>query len=108
MKFGLFHLFAVPHWTNSHDIIRNEFDQIRLGEQLGYHSIWLAEHNGRPYGVLGDVAMGAAAVATCTTTIRIVTAVTRNPLHHPLALAQNLAFVDNLSNGRLDWGVGKG
>jgi alkanesulfonate monooxygenase SsuD/methylene tetrahydromethanopterin reductase-like flavin-dependent oxidoreductase (luciferase family) len=108
MKFGLFHLFGVPEWTNAHDIIKNEFEQIRLGEQLGYDSIWLAEHNARPYGVLADVVMGSAAVATMTSTIRIVTAVTRNPLHHPLALAQNLAFVDNLSQGRLDWGVGKG
>jgi alkanesulfonate monooxygenase SsuD/methylene tetrahydromethanopterin reductase-like flavin-dependent oxidoreductase (luciferase family) len=108
VKFGLFHLFAVPQWTNAYDIIKNEFEQIKLGEKLGYNSIWLAEHNARPYGVLGDVTMGAAAVATCTSRIRIVTAVTRNPLHHPLQLAQNLAFVDNLSNGRLDWGVGKG
>src|SRR5258708_20127454 len=95
VKFGLFHLFAVPQWTNAYDIIKNEFEQIKLGEKLGYDSIWLAEHNARPYGVLGDVTMGAAAVATCTSRIRIVTAVPRHPLTNPRPHVRDFALAPN-------------
>src|SRR5882762_1202641 len=108
MKFSTFHLFAVPERSNEHDVLRAEFDEMRLAEQLGFYSVWLAEHNARPYGIVGDVATAAAAVAAATKRIRIVTGVTRLPMHHPLTLAQNLAFVDQISNGRLDWGIGKG
>jgi alkanesulfonate monooxygenase SsuD/methylene tetrahydromethanopterin reductase-like flavin-dependent oxidoreductase (luciferase family) len=108
VKFGTFHLFSVAPWTNPADAIDHEFEQMVLADQLGYDELWLAEHNARRYGIVGSTQLSAAALARATTRIRIGTAVTRLPLHHPLHLAEDLAFVDNLSGGRLDWGVGKG
>ena len=108
MKFGTFTLFSNPPWRSDPQTVEEEFDQLVGADELGFDEVWLAEHNARRYGVVGDVAVVAAALARATSRIRIGTAVTRLPLHHPLHLAENLALVDLLSGGRLDWGVGKG
>jgi alkanesulfonate monooxygenase SsuD/methylene tetrahydromethanopterin reductase-like flavin-dependent oxidoreductase (luciferase family) len=108
MKFGTFQLQSIPPWTNAHDVVQHHWDQMLAAERLGFHEIWLAEHNGRPYGMIGNTVTVAAALAGATQRIRIATAVTRLPLHHPTHLAEDLAYIDVLSKGRLDWGVGKG
>ncbi|MGD9713637.1 MAG: LLM class flavin-dependent oxidoreductase [Thermomicrobiales bacterium] len=108
MKFGLFHLSSVPPWKTPHEAITDEFDQMLAADRLGYDELWLAEHNARRYGIVGTAHLTAAALARATTRIRIATAVTRLPLHHPLHIAEDLAYVDVLSDGRFDWGVGKG
>ena len=108
MDLGTFTLFSNPPWRTDAQTVDEEFEQLVLADELGFDEVWLAEHNARRYGIVGDVVLMAAAVATATRRIRIGTAVTRLPLHHPLHLAENLALVDLLSGGRLDWGVGKG
>ncbi len=108
MKFGTFHLYSMPESTTGYDVIQNHFQQALAAEELGFHEVWLAEHSARAYGFNGNTVLAAAAIAAATKRIRIATAVTRLPLHHPLHLAEDLAYVDNLSQGRLDWGIGKG
>jgi alkanesulfonate monooxygenase SsuD/methylene tetrahydromethanopterin reductase-like flavin-dependent oxidoreductase (luciferase family) len=108
MRFGTFHLHSVPPWANSYDVVQQQFDQIVLADRIGLDEVWLAEHNARTYGAVGNVLTTASAAAAATNRVRIGTAVTRLPLHHPLHLAEDLAYVDILSGGRLDWGVGKG
>lgn len=108
MRFGTFHLHSIPPWSNDYDVIRQQFEQMLAAERHGLHEVWLAEHNGRRYGMVGNTVQLASAVAAATTRIRIATAVSRLPLHHPLHLAEDLAYADVLSNGRVDWGVGKG
>src|SRR5581483_9485036 len=108
MKFGTFHLFSQPPWWTEQEMISNELEQARWLEDLGFEEAWLAEHNARVYGIVGSLAITAAALAATTKTIRIGAAVTRVPLHHPLHTAEDLALVDNISGGRFDWGIGKG
>jgi alkanesulfonate monooxygenase SsuD/methylene tetrahydromethanopterin reductase-like flavin-dependent oxidoreductase (luciferase family) len=108
MKFGTFHLYSVPPWTTSQDVVKHQFAEILAAERIGLHEVWLAEHSSRPYGFVGNSVAVAASIATATKRIRIGTAVTRLPLHHPLRLAEDLAYADVISDGRLDWGVGKG
>src|SRR6185369_11202961 len=108
MKFGTFHLFSQPPWWSEREMIDNELEQARWLEDLGFEEAWLAEHNARVYGIVGSLAITAAALAATTKTLRIGAAVTRLPLHHPLHTAEDLALVDVLSNGRFDWGIGKG
>ena len=50
----------------------------------------------------------AAAVATCTETIRLGTFIVILPYQHPILLAEEVANVDILSNGRFEFGVGQG
>lgn len=108
MKFGVFDFHAVPPTTNPYDVVVHGLEQAVVAESAGFHEVWLPEHNGRAYGMVGNAVVAAAAIAAATNRIRIATAVTRLPLHHPVHLAEDLAYVDILSGGRIDWGVGKG
>ena len=108
MKFGTFHLYSQPPWFTEQEMISQELEQARWLEDLGFDEAWLAEHNARVYGIVGSLQITAAALAATTKRIRIGAAVTRLPLHHPLHTAEDLALVDVLSNGRFDWGFGKG
>jgi alkanesulfonate monooxygenase SsuD/methylene tetrahydromethanopterin reductase-like flavin-dependent oxidoreductase (luciferase family) len=108
MRFGTFHLYSKPPWMTDADVLNQELEQACWLEDLGFESAWLAEHNARVYGIVGSLQVTAAALAARTKRIRIGAAVTRLPLHHPLHTAEDLAVVDVLSNGRFDWGIGKG
>ena len=106
MKFGLFYVLEAPDgdyrkaWTRM-------MGQIQYGEELGYESVWLAEHHGSLYGTMPRLAVAAAAIAERTTTMRIGTAVTILPFDNPVRTAEDFAMVDVISNGRLDFGVGR-
>ena len=106
--FGTFHLYSLPPWMSDHDVVHGELEQAVWAEELGFERVWVAEHSDRVYGILGSAQVALAATAARTSRIRIGTAVTRTPLHHPLHVAEDLAYVDVLSNGRVDWGIGKG
>jgi alkanesulfonate monooxygenase SsuD/methylene tetrahydromethanopterin reductase-like flavin-dependent oxidoreductase (luciferase family) len=108
MKFGTFNFHALPPHTNSWDVVRNGLEQAVAAEDAGFSEVWLPEHNGRDYGLLGNTVVAAAAIAARTKRIRIATAVSRLPLHNAVHMAEDLAYVDIISNGRMDWGVGKG
>ncbi len=108
MNFGTFHLYSQPPWLSDADVVRQELEQARWDEELGFDEAWLAEHNARVYGIVGSLQVTAAALAATTKRIRIGAAVTRLPLHHPLHTAEDLALIDVLSGGRFDFGIGKG
>ncbi len=108
MTFATFHLFSQPPWKTDAEVIHDEIEQACLLEELGFDEAWIGEHNARVYGIVGSLQVVAAAIASRTRRIRIGSAVTRVPLHHPLHTAEDLALVDVMSNGRLDWGIGKG
>jgi len=89
-------------------VIENEINQVASEEACGFDTVWVGEHNARRYGIVGNVLITVAALARLTERIRIGTAVVRLPLHHPLHIAEDLAYLDTLTRGRLDFGVGKG
>jgi probable F420-dependent oxidoreductase len=83
-------------------------------ENLGYHSVWVSEHlfhstyvakrlGDRPYH---DPLTVLAAIAGQTEVVRLGTSVLVIPWHHPARLGKTIASLDNLSNGRVDLGVG--
>ncbi|MEK4922649.1 LLM class flavin-dependent oxidoreductase [Cytobacillus sp. FSL R5-0569] len=108
MTFGLFFLNSVAPWKTDAEELRDGLEQIKVADQLGFHSAWIAEHNARAYGVVSSTSVYLAAAAAQTNTIMLGSAVSRLPLHHPLQLAEDMALVDIISNGRLYLGVGKG
>ena len=107
MRFGTFYFFQAPPGHRHHDIIRRELEQIEWTEELGFDEIWLTEHHFIDYGLSVDPAALAAAAAARTRRIRIGLAAAILPFHHPLRLAEQMALVDIISNGRLDVGVGR-
>jgi len=76
-------------------------------EELGFDSIWLTEHHFIDYGLSVSPAVLAAAAAMRTRRVRIGLAAAILPFHDPVRLAEELAIVDILSEGRLDVGVGR-
>ncbi|ULA62628.1 MAG: LLM class flavin-dependent oxidoreductase [Nitrospira sp.] len=84
-----------------------------LAEQLGFDALWINEEHfqgpsgGRGRRCLSPVVL-AAAFAARTVRIRIGFSVLLLPLHHPLRLAEELATLDVLSEGRLNFGVSRG
>jgi alkanesulfonate monooxygenase SsuD/methylene tetrahydromethanopterin reductase-like flavin-dependent oxidoreductase (luciferase family) len=82
--------------------------QAQLAEDLGFESVWYAEHHFSPYGMIANPLTIAAAAAQRTTSIRIGTGVVVVPFSHPLRIAEEATTVDALSNGRLDLGIGRG
>lgn len=102
-------------------------DVARLAEDLGYHSVFVADHvimprtlaskypyshdGGFPYDPDRDwldplVALGY--LAGRTTKIRIGTSITVLPMRHPIVTAKQVATADHLSGGRVIFGVGVG
>ena len=78
-------------------------------EALGYDSIWIAEHHfSTKYGILPDPFSYLCYLAAKTSRIKLGAAVMVVPLHHPMRIVENGAFVDILSNGRFQLGLGSG
>jgi alkanesulfonate monooxygenase SsuD/methylene tetrahydromethanopterin reductase-like flavin-dependent oxidoreductase (luciferase family) len=108
MKFGMFCLLPGGHGREPGEIYRNNMALIELAEELGFYSAWVAEHHFSDYGMVNDPLLFLSAVAVRTKRIRLGTGVMVVPLHNPIRLAENAAFVDQLSGGRLDLGIGRG
>ena len=108
MEFGLQNLFESPEGRAESEIIREQIDLIQAAEGMGFTTVWGAEHHFSEYGFLASNAMTLAAVAEKTKTIRLGTAIVVLPFNHPIRVAEEYAFLDNLSGGRLDFGVGRG
>ena len=90
------------------DVYRDELDLIVEAEQLGFDTVWLTEHHFAQDGYSPSLVPIAAAIAARTERIRIGFNLLLLPLHHPVQLAEDLATIDVISNGRLDVGLGQG
>ena len=110
MRFGITADFRNPlQWRRPFvDLYRDILDQVRLAEDLGYDSAWLTEHHFTEDGYNPSLLPTAGAMAAVTSRIRIGTFVLLLPYQHPVRVSEDVANVDILSNGRLDFGVGQG
>src|SRR5262249_51072049 len=77
-------------------------------EALGFHSTFSVEHHFTGWNQVSATLTLLTCVAMRTSTLRLGTAVTVLPWHHPVLLAEQAATLDLISGGRLDFGVGKG
>lgn len=107
MKWGVFSLSQMPDQSLRAEAFEADFRQFELAEELGYDTIWIAEHLFSTYGVVTSTQVLAAAIAMRTRRIAIGTAVVVIPFNHPLRTASDFALVDILSRGRLKFGVGR-
>ena len=79
-----------------------------LMDELGYDGIGFNEHHTSPYGLMNSPNIMAAAAAQRTSRLKLLIYGNLLPIHDPLRLAEELAMVDCLSNGRLISGFARG
>ena len=108
MQFGLFTHLPWPENTVPRRLIEEITEQVQYGEALGFQGAWFAEHHFSRYGLGSSSLVLLGALAAQTRTIRLGTAVLVPTLHNPIRLAEDIAMVDVVSNGRIDVGFGRG
>jgi alkanesulfonate monooxygenase SsuD/methylene tetrahydromethanopterin reductase-like flavin-dependent oxidoreductase (luciferase family) len=108
MEFGIFHEFLTNQTGSQAQAFAQSFAQIEAAENWGLDVVWLAEiHMNPTRSLLSAPLTVASAIAARTHRIKIGTAVQILPLGHPLRLAEETATIDQISGGRLIFGVGR-
>ena len=101
---------AEPTRVSEPQLFRDCVDQAVLADQLGFHCIWAVEHHGLfEYAHSSAPEIFLSFVAARTKRIRIGHGVTLTPgrYNHPVRIAERVAALDVLSEGRVNWGSGK-
>jgi len=109
MEFGVFILAQQRGYhQTSQQVIQNSIEQTVVAEQAGFNTAWYAEHHFNNYSLSPSPLMMIAHMAAKTQRIRLGTAVCILPLYHPARFLAEVGFVDTVSNGRLELGIGSG
>jgi alkanesulfonate monooxygenase SsuD/methylene tetrahydromethanopterin reductase-like flavin-dependent oxidoreductase (luciferase family) len=108
MDFGLFLEFPCREGMTEGEAFAECFALVDAAEAFGVDSVWLAEYHFSPISVLSSPITIASAIAARTQHIRIGLAVALLPLGHPIHLAEDIATLDQISHGRVEFGVGRG
>jgi alkanesulfonate monooxygenase SsuD/methylene tetrahydromethanopterin reductase-like flavin-dependent oxidoreductase (luciferase family) len=107
MKYGIFDYID----QRAESLVKTFDDRLALlcaAEDAGFYGYHLTEHHATPLSMTPSPAVYLAAAARETSRIRLGALLFLLPLYDPLRLIEDLCMVDNLSNGRLDIGVGRG
>lgn len=108
MEFGSFMEFHRRDGRSQVEAFEESFAHVRQAEEQGLHGVWLAESHFTPdRAVLASPLIIAAAIAGMTRRMKIGTAVHLLPLGNPIRMAEDVATLDHVSNGRLEFGVGR-
>jgi alkanesulfonate monooxygenase SsuD/methylene tetrahydromethanopterin reductase-like flavin-dependent oxidoreductase (luciferase family) len=109
MQFGLFNLMSQRDRAKpAREIFAEMIDQVRLVESIGFDVAWFAEHHFSNYCLCPSPLAMATYFAGVTEKIRLGTAVIVAPLYQPLRMLEDIAVLDNLSDGRAVIGFGSG
>ena len=112
MRFAAFTTVAASAGgaTDAAEMLDNLRQQTVLAEELGFEVMWLGEHHFGPYGIgdLPNPILLGADLAARTSRIRIGQMANIAPWWHPIRLAEDLAILDNLTEGRIEVGFGRG
>lgn len=108
MEFGLFYEWPNPSLRNWKTLFEEGVEQIQYSEALGFDYCLIAEHHFTNYGNSPAPLMQALYIGQRTSRIRIGTAAVILPVWQPLRLAEEVAVLDNLIDGRFMCGIGRG
>ncbi|MDO8432287.1 MAG: LLM class flavin-dependent oxidoreductase [Candidatus Binatus sp.] len=109
MKFDIFYQLPEAATQNTAQRYRELIAESAEADRLGFDTVWLAEVHFAPrFSAMPTPLMILAAIAERTTRLRLGMAVNLMPLHHPLRLAEEIATLDVLSGGRVEFGAGRG
>lgn len=109
MKFGILQFFSWPERRVAlPTVYQRALQRIEIMDQTGYDAVWLTEHHFSDYSVCPSIPVMGTYAAARTKRLRIGAGVTLAAFYHPLRLAEELALLDILSEGRVNWGAGRG
>jgi len=111
MKFGIFYELQLPRpWKegDEHRLYQNALDQIELADRLGYDHAWQVEHHFlEEYSHSPSPESFLAAASQRTKQIRLGHGIMQLTTNHPARVAEKVASLDLLSNGRCEFGMGE-
>jgi len=90
------------------DLYASILDQVAWLDTLGLDLAWFTEHHFLDDGYLPSWIPVAAAMAARTKHVRLSSDICLMPFQNPVRLAEDLAVIDNISNGRVEIGIGMG
>src|ERR1700722_8816549 len=109
MKVGILQFFG---WRDQsvplHTVYETALERFAVMDQTGYAAVWLPDHDFSRFSVCPSVHMMGTMAAARTKRLRIGMAVSLAPFYNPLRLAEEVALLDVLSGGRVNWGAGRG
>lgn len=110
MDVGIQTVFARHGWTDIDDsqIVVEDTELALRADQLGFDVVWAVEHHFYDYAICPDNTMWLASIAAKTQHVDVGTAAVILPWHVPLRVAESIALLDNISEGRLRFGMGRG
>ena len=109
MKFGILQFFSWPERRVAlPTVYQRALQRIEIMDQTGYDAVWLTEHHFSDYSVCPSIPVMGTYAAARTKNLRIGAGVTLAAFYHPLRLAEEIALLDILSGGRVNWGAGRG
>ncbi|MCL0101719.1 LLM class flavin-dependent oxidoreductase [Dehalococcoidia bacterium] len=114
MKIDMMYELEMPKpWVGAHpeyDLYWQSMEQIELADKLGFDTVWMVEHHGRTefsHSSAPEVFLAAASQRTQNIRIGHGVVLLPIPFNHPVRAAERAAALDILSNGRLEFGVGR-
>jgi alkanesulfonate monooxygenase SsuD/methylene tetrahydromethanopterin reductase-like flavin-dependent oxidoreductase (luciferase family) len=109
MKFGLHYQLSLSASQSAVQRYRDTIEQAVHAEELGFESIWPVEqHFITDLSILPAPLLLLAAISERTKSLRLGIAIVLLPLAHPLRVAEEIGTLDVLSNGRVEFGIGRG
>ena len=111
MKFGLLYEMQRPYSGTEIDwnsLYKETLEQCELADQVGFDNLWFVEHHfltGFSGSPCQDAMFGA--LSRITNQIRIGYGVCVLPYHHPVQVAERVAMIDQLTDGRVEFGTGR-
>ena len=109
MHVGMAVIFQNPHDARAdRDVYRDDLRLAELAEPLGFDSVWGVEHHFTDYTMCPDVLEFLTFIAGRTRKVQLGSMVVVLPWHDPLRVAEQVAMLDHMSDGRFILGIGRG
>ncbi|HXX48490.1 MAG TPA: LLM class flavin-dependent oxidoreductase [Myxococcota bacterium] len=109
MHVGMAAIFQNPDQARSDmDVWRDDLRLALMAESLGFESLWGVEHHFTDYTMCPDVLQYLTFLAGATERVQLGSMVVVLPWHNPLRVAEQIAVLDHVSNGRFILGLGRG
>ena len=109
MHVGMCTIFQNPNQhTSDKNVYKNDVRLAEMAEPLGFDSVWTVEHHFTDYTMCPDPLQFLTYMAGRTSSVKLGTMVVVLPWHDPMRVAEQISMLDNLSDGRLILGLGRG